>query len=89
MEKKCPHCEEIIDYVIYSTRVTEFGTAQISRNSFEDHEYSDNDYDSDYAYRCPKCDYELEYEDLWDIDVEEDDDGQWTNKPQSVEWRVQ
>lgn len=66
---KCPYCEQEIEYLKYTSDVTEWGTIHI----VEDEEYhtateGDMDFDSsetnDTTTECPECDHLLRSEDI-------------------------
>jgi hypothetical protein len=65
---KCPHCNDVIEYVRYAQDVREFGTVNI-RSDGEQGDWDRNDSESqdDPAFYCPECDRELNFEDLVEV----------------------
>jgi hypothetical protein len=80
---QCRYCEEEIESLNYSIRLTEYGTAYLDEDGDTcDHDMSDSDNMSDYAYTCPECGDELCLpEDLGIVDEDEDEE---ERKPEPV-----
>ena len=80
MEKKCRHCENIIDHLCYSARYSETtygnssGTCDLDFCNIEcdssEADGSDDFEEDDFTYTCPECGEEIydEEDDLIDVD---------------------
>lgn len=79
MEKKCPHCNAIIDHLRVAADYSEYGRAYGSKDidsdyeDFDDIDCSDTDY-YDYEYSCPECQEDVDEDDLLDVNEEDDDE---------------
>lgn len=76
---KCPHCENLVEYLEYSQPVTEYGRAYIEEvnNIDDDLSISENDINDtqsndDCDYSCPECSHGLDLEDLIRVKEEEE-----------------
>jgi len=80
--KKCPNCEEIIDYLDYRIPTIDRGTADLDGTNLENEEMEDT---GEVIYYCPTCGEEIDIDDLIEIEEEEEEEEKPKEPPIHIE----
>lgn len=72
MPYKCPHCEEEIEHLNYSTNGYEYGSYHIDS---QDYDCDGSEHDGGTTFNCPECDEEINHpDDLEEVEEETEEE---------------